>query len=130
MGFIESVKSVYSKYFTFSGRASRSEYWWFQLFYLIVIIGISFVSYAVADTSGDGGLSALLLIWQLGNIVPLLAVQVRRLHDIDRSGWWCLVALVPLVGWLVLLVWDCTQGSEWDNDYGPDPLAPPHLASP
>jgi uncharacterized membrane protein YhaH (DUF805 family) len=127
MGFIESIKSVYSNYVTFSGRASRSEYWWFQLFYIIVVIGLSFVSYAV---NADGGSGFLALIWELGNILPLLAVQVRRLHDIDRSGWWCLLALVPLVGWLIMLVWDCTQGDEWDNRFGPNPLPAPHLASP
>jgi uncharacterized membrane protein YhaH (DUF805 family) len=121
MGFIGSIKSVYSKYFTFSGRASRSEYWWFQLFYIIVVIGISFVSYA-ANTDTDSGLSAILLIWQLGNIIPLLAVQVRRLHDIDRTGWWCLVVFVPLIGWIVLLVWDCTEGTGGDNRFGAAPL--------
>jgi uncharacterized membrane protein YhaH (DUF805 family) len=124
MGFIESIKSAYSKYLTFSGRASRSEYWWFQLFYIIVAIGISFVSYAAANTGADSGLSSVMLIWELGNVVPLLAVQVRRLHDIDRSGWWCLLALVPLIGWIIVLVWDCTEGTGGDNRFGADPLLP------
>jgi uncharacterized membrane protein YhaH (DUF805 family) len=119
MGFVEAIQTVYSKYVTFSGRASRSEFWWFQLFYSIVVIGISFVSYAV---SSDGGSGFLVLIWELGNLLPVLAVGIRRLHDIDRSGWWVLIALIPLVGWIVLLVWDCTEGTGGDNRFGPDPL--------
>jgi uncharacterized membrane protein YhaH (DUF805 family) len=119
MGFIESIQTVYSKYVSFSGRASRSEYWWFQLFYFIVVIGISFASYAA---SADGGTSFVLLIWEIGNILPLIAVQVRRLHDTDRSGWWCLLALIPLVGWIIVLVWVCTEGTGGDNRFGADPL--------
>jgi len=127
MGFIESIQTVYSKYVTFSGRASRSEYWWFQLFYFLVVIGILFVSYSITDADGGGGF--VLPIWQLGNLLPLIAVHVRRLHDIERSGWWLFIALIPLVGWLILLVWDCTEGTGGENRFGEDPLLPPNLAS-
>ena len=116
MGFIESIQTVYSKYVSFSGRGSRSEYWWFYLFYFIVVVVVSFVSYSVSDSN------FLLLIWELGNILPLLAVQVRRLHDTDRSGWWCLIGLIPLVGWIIVLVWVCTEGTGGDNRFGADPL--------
>jgi uncharacterized membrane protein YhaH (DUF805 family) len=133
VNFTEAVKSVYAKYATFSGRAARSEYWWFALFSLIAAIVIMVVEGALglgqgSMQSGGGGFSAsynggiLSIIWSLGNIIPSLAVGVRRLHDTDRSGWWLLIALVPIIGAIVLIVFFCSRGTAAANRFGDDPL--------
>ena len=114
MGFVDSVKSGFTRYVDFRGRSSRSEYWWFLLFYIIVIIALS-----ILDISGAG---VLVAVGYLALLLPTIAVQVRRLHDIDRSGWWILLSFVPIVGAIVLLVWFCTKGSYGSNRFGQDPL--------
>jgi uncharacterized membrane protein YhaH (DUF805 family) len=134
MNFMDAVKSVYRNYATFSGRACRSELWWFFLFQIIVAIIIGFIevplglgssSYAVGDGAVSAGFSGGILsgIWALANLVPNLAVGVRRLHDTDRSGWWLLIGLVPLVGAIVLIVFYCTRGTTGPNRFGEDPLS-------
>jgi uncharacterized membrane protein YhaH (DUF805 family) len=131
--FIEAVKTVYRKYATFSGRAARSEYWWFVLFSFIAGIVIMVVEGALglgqgSMMSGGGGFSGsynggiLSIIWSLGNLLPGLAVGVRRLHDTDRSGWWLLIALIPLIGAIVLIVFFCTRGTTGANRFGGDPV--------
>jgi uncharacterized membrane protein YhaH (DUF805 family) len=108
---------VLSKYVDFSGRAPRSEYWW----WVLALVGAAFaVSFVVAIFTGDPDVADGLvgLLW-LGTILPSLAVGARRLHDTDRSGWWLLIGLVPLVGGIVLLVLMATEGSRHPNRYGP-----------
>lgn len=133
MNFTQAIKSVYSKYVTFSGRAARSEYWWYFLFSIIVSIVIMFVESALGwgqgnVTSGGGQFSAaysggpLSIIWSLANLLPSIAVGVRRLHDTDRSGWWFLIVFVPLIGFIVLLVFFCLRGTAGPNRFGGDPL--------
>jgi uncharacterized membrane protein YhaH (DUF805 family) len=134
MGFMDAVKSVYRNFVNFDGRAARSEYWWYILFSILVSIVIMFVEAALglgqgSVSSGDGGFSAayaggpLSIIWSLGNLIPSLAVGIRRLHDTDRSGWWLLIALVPLIGAIVLIVFFATKGTSGANRFGNDPLA-------
>jgi uncharacterized membrane protein YhaH (DUF805 family) len=134
MGFMDAVKSVYRNYVTFSGRAARSEYWWYFLFSILVSIVIMIVEGALglgqgSFSSGDGSFSAaysggpLSIIWSLGNLLPALAVGIRRLHDTDRSGWWLLIALVPIIGAIVLIVFLATKGTSGGNRFGNDPLA-------
>lgn len=113
MAFGEAVSDGFSKYATFSGRSSRSAYWWWTLFYLLVIVGASILD-AVVKTPVISGLTALALF------LPNLAVLVRRLHDIDRSGWWVLIGLIPLVGAIVLIVFACTDSGP-PNQYGDGP---------
>lgn len=133
MTMMQAVQSVYRNYLTFSGRAARSEYWWFFLFSTIVSIVIAVIETRLGLGQGtfgtvDGGFSAnydggiLSGIWALGNFLPSLAVGVRRLHDTDRSGWWLLILLVPLIGWIVLLVFFCSRGTSGPNRFGRDPL--------
>lgn len=110
MDFMTAVKTCFSKYVTFEGRASRSEYWWFILFILIGQVVLLFV------------FEPLSLIFLLAVLLPNLAVVVRRLHDVDKSGWWYLIFLVPLIGGLLLLYWFVTEGTRGPNQYGPDPL--------
>lgn len=108
------------RYTQFNGRASRSEFWWFQLFIVIVSIPLYVLGFIAGYTGSQTlalastGLSAVM--W-LALIVPLIAVTVRRLHDTDRSGWWYLLMLVPFVG-LVVLVFMLLPGTAGDNRFG------------
>ncbi|PHZ85670.1 DUF805 domain-containing protein [Paremcibacter congregatus] len=119
MEFSEAVKSVFSKFATFSGRAARSEYWYFQLFIFLVQIAITILTMVVPF------LALLSLIFALITILPGLAVSVRRLHDKNKSGWWLLLCFIPLVGAIILLIWFAMAGTEGPNEYGDDPLADP-----
>ena len=103
------------KYAVFNGRARRKEYWLFFLFFFIVSI-IANVIDVFAMTMGT-----ISLIVTLGLIIPHIAVSVRRLHDINRSGWWMLIGLIPLIGGIVLLVFFCKDGTNGSNPYGEDP---------
>lgn len=109
MRFQDSIKTCFSKYAEFKGRASRSEYWWFVLF--------SFIAQA-ATAAISQNLSYAIAI---GLILPSIAVGVRRLHDKDKSGWWMLLHFVPLIGAIVLLVWFCQKGTEGTNRFGDIP---------
>lgn len=118
MGFRDAIRvCLTKKYATFSGRASRSEYWWFYLFALITNIVISLIA------SNSSAVSVIALVVTLGLLLPIFAVGVRRLHDVGRSGWWFLLGLVPILGGLVLLVWSVSPGTTGNNSYGPDPLS-------
>ena len=124
VGFGEAISRGLRNYFNFSGRATRAEYWWWGLF--IVPAGIVL---AVVDTLtgtmgmfGDSGLLGGL--FELGVIVPSLALGVRRLHDINRTGWWLLLIFVIVIGWIVLIVWAIKRGDDGPNKYGPDPRQP------
>jgi uncharacterized membrane protein YhaH (DUF805 family) len=119
LSFVDAVRSALSKYATFSGRARRSEYWWFVLFNLIVSVVARLVDAAAFGTST----AYLTIIVALALLLPGLAVAVRRLHDIGKSGWWILLALVPIVGAIVLIVWAAKEGEAADNAYGSSPKA-------
>ncbi|MBB3441288.1 DUF805 domain-containing protein [Rhizobium sp. BK379] len=140
MGFTDAVRTVLrEKYATFSGRASRSEYWWFYLFYALVWIGFGIVvGVAAAASGGWDGLSSLVVglmviggLCLLATILPVLAVQIRRFHDRNMSGWWYLalviLGLVPYVGLIAsiaILVISVLPGTVGTNKFGPDPLRP------
>jgi len=109
------IEALTKKYATFTGRARRQEYWMFMLFYVLIYIGLFVIESIV------GSFGILVLIFALGMLVPSVAVTIRRLHDTDRSGWWILIAFVPVVGGIVLLVFMCLDGSSGANQYGPDP---------
>lgn len=104
MGFFGAIKSVLTKYASFSGRAMRSEYWWWALFTLLWC-WIPLVNLL------------LLLIF----FIPSLAVAVRRLHDTGRSGWWVLIGIIPIIGAIVLFIFYCTDSQIGANQYGPNP---------
>ena len=119
MNFQDAIRSGIRNYVTFSGRASRSEFWYWALFALLVSIASSIIDHTIfpfASTGPIEGLTSLVLF------LPGLAVSIRRLHDIDRSGWWWLIAFT-VIGIILLLVWACTRGTAGANRYGPDPLA-------
>jgi uncharacterized membrane protein YhaH (DUF805 family) len=134
MGFTQAVRSGFAHYVTFSGRSRRSEYWFWVLFVIIV----TFVAIAIdvmlnpdlmttqmadgtASVSAQGGIVSGIALLAL--FLPGLAVAVRRLHDTDRSGWWLLIGLIPLIGFIVLLVFYCTEGTRGANRFGADPKA-------
>ena len=119
MSFTEAIRSVLNQYAGFTGRARRSEYWYWILFYIILSVIASMLDRAVFDTSYGSWFSAIV---GLGLLLPSLAVAVRRLHDTSRSGWWILLALIPVVGGIILIVF-YVQDSHGDNQYGPSPKA-------
>lgn len=100
MNFGDAIRTCFSKYATFDGRASRSEFWWWLLFTVLAS--------AAAGILSDK-LSAL---FSLAVLLPTLAVGARRLHDTDRSAWFLLLWCIPLIGWLVLLVWAVQESKE------------------
>lgn len=116
MSFGEAIKTVFSKYATFSGRARRSEYWYFILFTVIISAAIGVIS----TFSRDVG-TILTGVWELATLIPSLALVWRRLHDIGKSGAWYFIILVPLVGAIILLVFICKDSQPGSNQYGPNP---------
>jgi|WetSurMetagenome_2_1015567.scaffolds.fasta_scaffold1075322_1 uncharacterized membrane protein YhaH (DUF805 family) len=125
MTFVESINTCFKqKYVDFNGRASRSEYWWFALLYFLVLIAVIALTGGMMDESGDFstiGIIGFLLVVIIF-FLPSLAVSVRRLHDINMSGWWYLISLVPYVGGLVLLVFMVLPPKE-PNRFGDTPLS-------
>ncbi len=115
---------VWKQYADFSGRARRTEYWMFTLFNIIIIFALALV-WVVGMSSGGGGLSVFGMIlycgYALAIIIPSLAVCVRRLHDVGRSGWWYFIGLVPFVGSIILLIWFCTDSQAGANKWGANP---------
>ncbi|SEV88647.1 Uncharacterized membrane protein YhaH, DUF805 family [Cognatiyoonia koreensis] len=145
MTFSESIRTcLREKYATFSGRAPRSEYWWFQLFYLLIVLGLVLLMALTGGLSGAfdqngelapgaaaslGIFGIIFLIVMLGMILPLISVTVRRFHDYNLSGWWYLggiiAGLIPFVGFLAsiaILVITILKGTDGPNNFGPDPL--------
>ena len=121
MSFADAVRTCLTKYVVFTGRARRSEYWWFVLFSAIVnlVAGILDAALGTDYYRGGGWIST---IASLALLLPSLAVAIRRLHDTSRTGWWILIGLVPIIGWIVLIVF-YVQDSHADNEYGPNPKA-------
>ena len=126
MNFIESIQTCYKKFFDFSGRASKSEYWWFQAAFVPLSI---FVVIASEDENieklSDLILSFYLLCFVvvLASIIPLITVTVRRFHDTNKSGWYFLLGLIPLVGSLIVTVMMIPEGTKGKNKYGPNPIS-------
>jgi uncharacterized membrane protein YhaH (DUF805 family) len=122
VSFADAVRDGFSKYVTFSGRSSRSAYWWWALFGLLAVVA----AYIVDAILGTFPLFYAILA--LGLLLPNLAVTIRRLHDTGRSGWWILIALIPFVGGIVLLVFTLLA-SEGPNQWGSAPDGPAAEAS-
>ena len=115
--YITAVK----KYATFSGRSRRKEYWYFFLFNLLISLFLTFVDGLTGSLDPDTGYGLLSGIYTLALLIPGIAVGVRRLHDTDRSGWWLLIVLIPIIGVLVLLYFTVSKGNSGSNRYGSDP---------
>lgn len=117
----QAVKSVFGKYATFKGRARRSEYWWWALAQSLMLIGGIILDQAFGTAWMGEFYGTFYLIIGLGLFVPTLAVSVRRMHDINKSGWNWLWNLIPLLGAILLIVWCCKDSDKGENDYGPSP---------
>ena len=117
MNFSQAISSGFSNYANFSGRAPRSALWWWVLFSILA----NFV--AVAVDAAAIGMPALQMLVALGLLLPGLAVGVRRLHDLDKSGWWYLIGFVPVIGALILIFFFVQPGISGSNRFGADPLS-------
>ena len=109
-------------YANFSGRARRKEYWYFALFNLIISFVLGFIDGMIGSFSPEAGMGLLGGIYTLAILIPGLSVSVRRLHDTDRSGWWLLIGLVPLIGAIVLLVFMVQDSKAGSNKFGENPI--------
>ena len=105
----------YKRYVDFAGRSRRKEYWMFVLFNIL----ISFVLYFIEGLAGGPGVVGGL--YSLAVLIPSIAVGVRRLHDTNRTGWWLLIGLIPLIGTVILIIFLVQDGEQGANQYGPDP---------
>ncbi|ANL49372.1 MULTISPECIES: DUF805 domain-containing protein [Rhizobium] len=135
MGFTEAVRTVLTqKYATFSGRAPRSEYWWFQLFYWLVGMALLTANFLVTGGLRPQEVGIFPIIGGLLSIaviVPQISLQVRRFHDRNISGWWylgllvsCLIPFVAILSIIAIFVINVLRGTEGPNKFGPDPLRP------
>lgn len=115
MNFSDSIKLGFSNYVNFTGRACRSEYWYWILFVFILFIVAEIIDAVI-------GRSIFYPLSGLAVLIPNIAVGVRRLHDLDRSGWWLLISFIPLVGAIILIIWFCSKGTDGPNRFGPDRL--------
>jgi len=126
MTFSEAVKTCFSKYSEFSGRARPSEYWWWVLFSVLVQTVTYVLLITVLATGGDSGsmTSVVVIIWVIvwaALLLPSLSVLVRRFHDTGKSGWFFFLGLIPLVGPIILIVFLVTAGDPGANQYGDAP---------
>ena len=111
-----SIKTCFNKYATFSGRASRSEYWFFILFGILggivaIIIDVMILGYPMDESTPINSIFSLVLI------IPTTAAACRRLHDVNKSGWWQLIA-ITIIGIIPLMIWLCSEGTKKNNSYG------------
>ena len=120
MNFAEAIQSGFRNYVGFSGRAARSEFWFWFLFAVFVTVATQVLD-GILFGQQFGLLSG---IAALGLFLPGLAMSVRRLHDRDKSGWFVLLHFIPLIGFIILLIWFCMRGTIGANRFGPDPLQP------
>lgn len=111
MSFTEAIQSGFDGYVKFDGRASRPAYWWWFLFAILVSVAANIVGSII-------GTMAIVYLAALAMFLPGLAVGVRRLHDTNRSGWWLLIGLIPLIGFIVLLIFLVQQSDAGENEYG------------
>ena len=111
-----------NKYFDFSGRARRAEYWLFFLFYFVVSFVLVFADGALGYYIQSWGIGVLGSLFGLAMFIPGLAVTVRRLHDRDMRGWWILLVFIPILGYLALLIIFILPGTKGSNRFGKDPL--------
>ena len=121
MSFTESIGSCFRKYVDGNGRASRSEFWYFQLFLIVIGTIAGWVDSAVFGTGlGDTGMVSTVIM--LGTLLPSICVSVRRLHDVNKSGWLFLL-IFTCIGIIPLIIWWATKGTSGSNEHGDDPLA-------
>ncbi len=119
MNFTQAIASGFQNYVNFSDRSSRSAFWFWVLFACLVSIVAGTLDYVLFPHMDFSPLQSLV---GLALFLPGLAISVRRLHDLDKSGWWVLLNFIPLIGIIILIVWFCMRGTVGSNRFGPDPL--------
>jgi len=112
---------VLKKYAIFNGRARRKEYWYFYLFYMLIYIALIIIDVVAGVFSAEAGIGLLSGIYTIALLIPGIAVGVRRLHDTNRSGWWLLIGLIPIIGAILLIVFLASDSKPEENQYGPNP---------
>ncbi|MCR5297950.1 MAG: DUF805 domain-containing protein [Paludibacteraceae bacterium] len=113
---ISNYKEVFTQKFAkFDGRAGRKEFWYFVLVNVVVSIVLNIIDGAIFSTTVLSGLYGLAVL------IPGLALTARRLHDINKSGWWQLIALIPIVGLIILIIWCAKEGDKGTNNFGEEP---------
>ncbi|MBQ7211014.1 MAG: DUF805 domain-containing protein [Paludibacteraceae bacterium] len=129
MKWYEWYLKVVKNYAVFSGRARRKEYWMFVLCNFLISLVLTILDGALGCKLPVGTTEIGILngIYGLALFIPGLAVAVRRLHDIGKSGWWYLINLIPAVGNIIFIVWTCFEGEPKANQYGEDPKAEEHM---
>jgi uncharacterized membrane protein YhaH (DUF805 family) len=118
---------VLKKYAVFAGRARRKEYWMWALLNFFVAVGALVVSVLLLVATKSQWSFAIAYLYALATIIPGISVTVRRLHDTNHSGWWWLIQAIPLVGFIVILVFTVTDSQPGDNQYGPNPKGQPGM---
>lgn len=118
MNFSTAVKTCFNKYITFEGRAPRSEFWYFALFMVLGSFVFGILDVVLFPAMEWGPLGS---IFSLVTFLPSIAVAARRLHDIDKSGWWQLINIIPIIGWILFLIWTTSLGSRGPNRFGDNP---------
>ncbi len=126
MGFTEAIKHVFSNYANFNGRARRSEYWYFAVFTAIIGTVLNILTAALNGSSGDGSTLGMIvgliaMVVGIALFIPSLAVSIRRLHDIGKSGWFILLNIIPVIGTFIVLYFCIKDSETGENMYGPNP---------
>lgn len=114
-------KVVFENYANFNGRARRAEYWWFALMNIIILIIAAILDNVLGLNFQPAPYGILYMIYAFAVLIPGIAVAVRRLHDVNKSGWFYFIILIPIIGAIWLLILFCTEGTKGENNYGPDP---------
>ncbi len=120
MTFTQAIAAGFRNYVNFTGRAARSEFWYWFLFAVLASIAAGLIDLGLFP---GAELSPINTLVGLALFLPGLAVSIRRLHDLDRTGWWFLLIFIPIIGVIWLIIWDCMRGTVGPNRFGPDPLA-------
>ena len=129
--FGEAIMRGFANYCKFTGRASRSEYWWFNLFTFMIAFALEILAAIFAGAHQytnsmfsamfSGFFGVVIMLFGLAVLLPSFGLLFRRLHDTGRSGWWCLIGLIPYVGSIILIIFCCQKSQPFDNNYGPEP---------
>ena len=114
---------VLKRYAVFAGRAQRAEYWYFALYNFLISLVLGIIDAITGTMSNSSGLGLLSGLYTLAVFIPSLAVLFRRLHDTDHSAWWIFIALIPVIGVIVLLVFSVQDSELGENRFGPNPKA-------